>query len=165
MSLSTRSQLAATHPYFAWAVDYILSYAANNGGEFTITSIQRSAQQQWDLYARVNTTAVRPGCSQHQYGAAVDVKFKLPNWQNWYLSSVRNFGLSTVVGDPVHVQLIPGTRFREWSTSQGFCPDPRYPKETGLTIWDEIETFFVPSPSGSLSFRQRSQIIFPQTFE
>ena len=126
VSLSLRSQLANTNPYFAWAVEYILAYAEWAGADFTITSVNRTADQQWDLFRKFDTTAVAPGCSQHQYGAAVDVVFQRADWQRWWGASARNFGLSTVVGDPVHAQLVPGARFREWSTSRGFCPDPNY---------------------------------------
>jgi len=127
MSLSTRSQLASTNPYFAWAIEYILTVADQYRGQYTITSVNRTADKQWELFRQFDSKAVAPGCSQHQYGAAVDVVFSNEAWQNWYLASARNFGLSTVVGDPVHVQLIPGGRFREWTVSQGLCPDPSFP--------------------------------------
>jgi len=126
MSLSAKSQLRTTQPYLAWAVEYILAVANSYGGTHSITSVNRTAQEQWDLYRRPNSLAVRPGCSQHQYGLAVDVKFQDPRWQDWYSASARNFGLSTVQGDPVHVQLVPGARFREWAVPQGYCPDPSY---------------------------------------
>jgi len=126
VSLSLRSQLAGTNPYFAWAVEYILEYAQNAGAHFHITSVNRTAQQQFELYRKANSLAVRPGCSQHEYGAAVDVWFERAAWQRWWGASARNFGLTTVSGDPVHAQLVPGAEFREWTTRQGFCPDPSF---------------------------------------
>jgi len=126
MSLSIRSQLANTNPYFAWAVQYILDYAERSGAQFTITSVNRTAEQQWELYRDFNSKAVEPGCSQHQYGAAVDVDFVRDDWQRWWQASARNFGLTTVRGDDVHAQLVPGAQFREWAVRRGFCPDPVY---------------------------------------
>jgi len=127
VSISTRSQLRSSNPYLAWAVQYILDVASRYGGQHSITSVNRTAQEQWDLYNRPNSLAVRPGCSQHQYRAAVDVKFEDPAWQNWYLASVRNFGLTTVRNDPVHVQLLTGAAFRAWAQPYRACPDPRFP--------------------------------------
>jgi len=126
MSLSTRSRLSGMHPYMAWAIGFILDHASNRGAKFSITSVNRTASQQWDLYRDFNRVAAKPGCSQHQYGLAADVLFERSDWQNWYLASVRNFGLVTVSGDPVHVQGYPGDRFREGAGSLGLCPDPSY---------------------------------------
>jgi len=133
MSLALRSQLAGTNPYFRWAVEYILDYAGRAGAHFHITSVNRTAQQQWDLWTAPNSLAVQPGCSQHQYGAAVDVWFERSDWQRWWGASARNFGLTTVRGDPVHAQLVPGADFREWSTSQGLCPDPAFQHRDPIT--------------------------------
>jgi len=144
MGLSIRSRLAGTNPYLAWALEYILTYARQAGGEFTITSVNRTIEQQWDLWKGRNPSAVRPGCSQHQYGLAVDVFFENADWREWYLASVRNFGLTTVSGNSVHVQLVPGARFREWSESQGLCPAPYY---RNLILQD-------PLPVDSQTFRE-----------
>jgi len=130
MSISKRQELERTNPYFSWATRYILAYADRAGARYTITSVFRTPAQQWELFRKFDTTAVAPGCSQHQYGAAVDVKFDRADWQRWWQASARNFGLTTVQGDSVHAQLIPGARFREWSTSQGLCPDPNYPVQS-----------------------------------
>jgi len=71
-------------------------------------------------------TQTYPGCSQHQYGMAVDVQFSDNLWQEWYLSAARWLGLVTVSGDPVHVQTFPGKNFREVTEAMGLCsiPDP-----------------------------------------
>jgi len=126
MSLSIRSQLANTNPYFAWAVEYILTYAQRARANFTITSVNRTAQRQWELWNTPGSFAVQPGCSQHQYGLAVDVSFARDDWQRWWQASARNFGLTTVRGDSVHAQLVPGAEFREWASSHGLCPDPSF---------------------------------------
>jgi len=127
MSLSIRNRLMGLHPYVSARVEYILEYASRWGPEVSITSTVRTAREQWDLLNRVNSIAAPVGCSQHQYGLAVDVSFQDPNWQNWYLASARNFGLTTVTGDPVHVQAVPGAVFGEFVRSIGLCPDPKYP--------------------------------------
>lgn len=165
MSLSIRNKLAGTHPYLGWAIEYILTFAAGNGGRFTITSVNRLAKKQWDLFNRPNSNAVQVGCSQHQYGAAVDVQFLTGAWQEWFLASARNFGLSTVLGDPVHVQLIPGARFREWSASHGLCPDRSYPTVRDLHGFQEL-SFSIPPPgvrnvTGSLF----TPVVWPKIFE
>jgi len=126
MSLSTRSQLAGMDPYMAWAITYILDFAERRGAKFTITSVNRTDAQQFKLYIQGKGMAVRPGCSQHQYRLAADVEFERADWQNWYLQSVRNFGLTTVQGDPVHVQGFPGSRFREWAVGRGLCPSSSF---------------------------------------
>jgi len=126
MSLALRSRLAGLNPYFSWAVEYILTWAEQHGGQFTVTSVNRTEQEQWDLWEDPFSPAVEPGCSQHQYGAAVDVAFDRDDWQRWWQASARNFGLTTVRGDSVHAQLVPGAEFREWTTSQGLCPSPAF---------------------------------------
>ncbi len=164
MSLARR-ELNGVHPWVAARIDYILDYADQWGPNYSITSGVRTAQEQWELFSRPNTIAAEVGCSQHQYGFAVDVWFEDPAWQQWYLSSARNFGLTTIPGDPVHIQAIPGRTFRQWTSAAGACPDPRYPTSVPIDTELEVVTFWVPSPSGSLSFRYHQQIRFPMTFE
>lgn len=127
MSLSLRNQLAGLHPYVSWSLEYILTYAQQAGAQFSILSTNRTPSEQHALFQRNPSRAARAGCSQHQYGLAADVQFARSDWQDWYLASVRNFGLTTVEGDRPHVQAIPGAVFREWAQSQGLCPDPRFP--------------------------------------
>lgn len=130
MSLATSRVLNSVHPYVADRVRYILRYASQWNPKFTVTSGYRSAAEQWALVTDRNVTAARVGCSQHQYGLAVDVKFERDDWQRWYLDSARRLGLSTVSGDPVHVQAYPGTSFRNYVEGQGWCPDPSYPAQS-----------------------------------
>jgi len=128
MSLSIRNRLMSLHPYVSSRVEYILAYASQYDPVVSITSTVRTAQEQSALFNRVNSLAAPVGCSQHQYGLAVDVLFEDPRWQEWYLASARNFGLTTVSGDPVHVQAVPGSVFKSYVSSLGLCPDPNYPK-------------------------------------
>lgn len=126
MSLHTRARLGFLHPWVADRIRYILDYADNWNPTYSITSGYRTAQEQWALYQDPNSPAARVGCSQHQYGLAADVKFERQDWQNWYLDSARRLGLSTVSGDPVHVQAIPGVTFAQLSRAEGLCPDVYY---------------------------------------
>jgi len=126
MSLATRRALNSVHPWVADRVRYILDYADNFGPRYSMTSGVRTAPEQFELFRRPGTVAAQVGCSQHQYGLAVDVWFENPNWQNWYLASARNFGLTTIAADPVHVQAFPGQKFREYVAALGYCPDLRY---------------------------------------
>jgi len=130
MSLSTQARLSVLQPFMSQRIGFILAVAEHYGGKFVITSVNRSAAQQSSLYQAPGSLAVFPGCSQHQYGLAVDVLFERQDWQNWYLAMSRNFGLTTVDGDPVHVQGVSGARFRESALPLGLCPDPAY---RGLT--------------------------------
>lgn len=148
MSLSLRSKLIGTHPYFAWATEYILDVADRYGGRYSVTSVIRTAQRQWELHNRPNSNAVRPGCSQHQYGMAADVQFSNSAWQEWYLASARNFGLTTVRGDDVHTQLFPGAQFREWTTAQGLCPDPSF-RDAAVNPLTHEDGFVRTNPNGS----------------
>jgi len=92
-----------------------------------VTSGVRSLQQQQNIYNDGNHPgAARPGCSQHQYGFAMDVAFSDPRWQEWYLAAAQSLGLVTVPGDRVHVQTWPGSVFRPFVVDQGVCPHPEY---------------------------------------
>jgi len=118
-------KLGSVHPYVRDRVRYILSVADWYGGRYTVTSGLRSKNEQADLFYTGKTTA-RPGCSQHQYGLAIDVQFSNEVWQQWYLSAARSLGLITVAGDSVHVQTYPGKEFREVVVGMALChiPDP-----------------------------------------
>jgi len=126
MSLSSRAPLGGVHPWLAERIRFILDYADNWGPAYTITSGVRTANEQFFLFNTPGVVAAQVGCSQHQYGLAVDVYFEDPGWQQWYLSSTRNFGMTTLTEDPVHVQVFPGQTFREWVAAAGYCPDTRY---------------------------------------
>jgi len=134
-------------------VRYILDYADRFGPEYSITSGVRTAAEQNVLRQTAGVFAVEPGCSQHEYALAVDVKFKRADWQEWYLASARNFGLITVRGDPVHVQGVSGGRFREWAVSQGLCPDPQYDpyrRDRSFSLFGEFCTTWTSTMFGNV---------------
>jgi len=124
------SKWVGVHPFVADRVRYILRVADAYGGNHTVTSGVRTAQRQFDIWhdPRRDFPAAFPGCSQHQYGLAMDVKFQKNDWQQWYLASARNLGLTTVPNDPVHVQGVPGATFRDLTSRLNLCPDPWYVK-------------------------------------
>ncbi len=124
MSLSKWSGI---HPYVAERVRYLLSLADRHGGRYTVLSGGRSLAKQWELYqAQTTIPAAFPGCSQHQYGLAMDVKFTDPEWQEWYLASARKIGLQTVSFDPNHIQAISRGSFYPFVNQAGLCPNPYY---------------------------------------
>jgi len=164
MSFLSRPALNGVHPWVAGRVAYILEYADRWGPRYSVTSGVRSAQKQYDLYLSPGNTAVPPGCSQHQYGVAVDVWWQDPAWNNWYLQSARNFGLTTVRGDPLHVQAYPGVSFRNWSQRSGFCPDSRFNLALGPEArfasdpWSPLSNF--GGDSGGFSSRFDDEIVY-----
>lgn len=115
--------MSGVHPYVKDRVRAILGVSSRYGGRYTVTSGVRSQDKQSQLYM-AGTTNTPPGCSQHQYGLAVDVQFTGANaqwWQEWYLRNARHLGLVTVPNDPVHVQAIPGSSFRTLAVQAGAC--------------------------------------------
>lgn len=125
--LVSLSKFSRVHPYVTDRVRYLLRIADRYGGRHTVTSGYRTAFDQQRLFRTIrNVPVAEPGCSQHEYGLAVDVKFSDPRWQNWYLRAARALGLTTVSDDPVHVQAVPGSAFRPIVTRAGLCPDPRF---------------------------------------
>lgn len=130
MSISTRHLLNTIHPWIGERVRYILDYADQWAPTYSVTSGFRTLQEQWELAQSPNYRAAAPGCSQHNWGLAVDVKFERDDWQQWYLASARNFGLTSVSGDPVHLQAVPGAEFRRWAQSQRLCPHPSFDPRT-----------------------------------
>lgn len=121
------SKWANIHPYLSTRVKFLLGIADRFGGKHTITSGYRSARAQSKLLCDPRAiNPVQPGCSQHQYGLAMDVAFSDPRWQDWFGRSASNIGLVRVSGDPVHVQALPGGTFKPVVERAGLCPDPLY---------------------------------------
>ncbi len=133
-------------------------YIALLGGVQIYLSGFRSRSQQEDLFVTVrNRPVARPGCSQHQYGFAVDVAWGLlreespigqfsPREINSFMSEVgRILGLTAVERDPGHFQIFPGAQFKAWAVASGFC-DP-----TPVPIRDPLlETGWVTLSDGTL---------------
>lgn len=123
------SKFSGVHPFVADRVRYLLDIADRHGGRYQVTSGVRTGQKQWELYAQnawSGTPTAEPGCSQHQYGLAMDVQFTRDIWQKWFIRNGVNVGLTSVRGDPVHLQAIPGGQFRAAVEPLNICPDPRY---------------------------------------
>jgi len=121
------NKFAQVHPYVKDRVRVILDVADRYGGRYSVTSGYRSPAKQQELYNDGNHPgAARPGCSQHQYGLAMDVFFEDRGWQEWYQWAAGYLGLVTVPGDNVHVQAYPGNIMRTYLVEQGLCPDPDY---------------------------------------
>ena len=124
------SKLSGVHPVVADRVRAILNVVDAHRGEYTITSGYRSLDQQQSLYMD-GITSARPGCSQHNYGLAVDVLFTgtyRDFWIEFFTQACNYLGLTTVTGDPGHVQAIAGSSFRNLAGAAGLCPAPGYPK-------------------------------------
>jgi len=126
VSIQNRHYINLLHPWLQERVRFILDFADYFEGNYHVTSSLRTAGQQDALLRKGNRFAVPVGCSQHQYGLAVDIEWPDPGWQSWWLGAARAMGLTTVAGDTVHAQAIPGATFRQWAESQGLCPDPAY---------------------------------------
>lgn len=106
------------------------------GGKQGYLSGVRSLERQRELFDTVTDRPVAaPGCSQHNYGFAVDV-FWIPiisfrfNIQmtgkqtNDFMETLgESLGLKTVQFDVGHFQIFPGSQFKTWAVSAGFC-DP-----------------------------------------
>ncbi len=112
------------------------------GGQIYLSGV-RSFDQQDILFRQKRVRPVAaPGCSQHQYGFAVDVSW-LPiidfaaniqltgkQTDDIMIDLGRQLGLVTVPGDPGHFQVFPGSEFRTWAVASGFCdPNLRIERE------------------------------------
>lgn len=106
-------------------------------GTFIYFSGIRSVQAQARLFRDrgfFGRPVAEPGCSQHQYGYAVDVGITGPiiedrdaqDFVPSVLALARQVGLFTVSRDPGHFQIFPGSEFRPWASAAGFCPDPSW---------------------------------------
>jgi len=116
--------------------------AALVGSNQNAFSGRRSLAEQRKLYETISTgrPVAYPGCSQHNYGFAVDVSwtpivqvthkgrmkvFTPSETLNFMNSAARHVGLTLVAGDDGHFQIYPGIQFKEWAVSFGLCnPNP-----------------------------------------
>ena len=161
MSLSESRALTNVHPWLAVRIRFLREVIDIWGGGQRYLSGFRTVEQQQSLFFRPSERPVAaPGCSQHQYGYAVDVSW-LPiiNFvQNIQLSGKQTddvmislgnqIGLITVAGDPGHFQIFPGSEFKAWAVASGFCdPDLRRPN----FLFQQSEIFRLCGP-GSTGF-------------
>ncbi len=122
---SMLSKWSGVHPYVTARVRRILDVADHWGGRYTVTSGVRPPAEQREIWLRRRGVGVaRPGCSQHQYGLAMDVHFEDQRWQDWFRASARQLGLSTVTSSRPHVQAVPGSTWSNYASSQWWCPWP-----------------------------------------
>jgi len=144
MSLSLRG----VDPYIKDAMTWIQQVVGSWGGSSVIISGRRSFEEQKELFddcfrRRSRPTkfpippcpypVATPGCSQHEYGFAVDAGFfgpptgfgEISDWTGYAQVLAREYwGMSTVPGDPFHFAMYPTSDFLPWARSTGQCPDP-----------------------------------------
>ncbi len=142
MSLALRG----VHPYLQEAIGWITGLVESWGGSASYYSGYRSNADQRELYdfCRSRETSVTkfpqvpcpypvavPGCSQHEYGFAVDAgffgPFPYPKWNDSAQALAKEYwGLSTVAGDPNHFAMYPSNQWVPWVREFGDCrPEPR----------------------------------------
>lgn len=120
------------------------------GGRQFYHSGVRTAERQRELYDTPSKRPVAfPGCSQHQFGFAVDVSwFPIMNFAdnigmsgpatNRLMEDLgRHIGLVTVANDVGHFQIYPGSTFRPWAIASGFCNPNPPPSGTQLRLLRE----------------------------
>lgn len=144
MSLSQSRALSNVHPWLAERVRFLGQAIDFWGGSQIYLSGTRSREEQQFLFDRRGRRPVaRPGCSQHQYGFAVDLSW-LPIFNfslNLQLTARETadvmidlgnqVGLVTVANDRGHFQVFPGSEFKTWAVGSGFCdPTPAPPIST-----------------------------------
>lgn len=138
MGLRDTQILNSIHPWLKVRVRWLGEVARLLGGGQSLISGNRTFAQQLTLYsAPGNRPVAYPGCSQHQYGFAVDATWlpfaqvtskgravsTSPSETNSIMAGhARRAGLTTVVGDDGHLQIYPGAMFREWAVRSGHCP-------------------------------------------
>lgn len=140
MGLRESSVLSGLHPWLAIRVRWLGEVIEAWGGvQIYLSGLRTEAEQirlMRSLAQKFSSRPVAgPGCSQHQYGYAVDVAWGLlreqsalghfnPKEINDLMSDLgRSIGLVTVAQDSGHFQIFPGSEFRSWSVASGFC-DP-----------------------------------------
>lgn len=140
MGLKESRVLSGIHPWLAVRVKWLGDVIGAWGGvQIYLSGFRTEAEQirlMRSLAQRFSPRPVAgPGCSQHQYGYAVDVAWGLlreespigefsPKEINDLMSNLGNsIGLVTVAQDSGHFQIFPGSEFRAWSVASGFC-DP-----------------------------------------
>jgi len=155
MGLQASRVLNSVHPWLKERLIWLGEVAKISGGDQTLISGSRSLSEQQVLYDQVFDRPVAfPGCSQHNYGFAADVKwgffiqnvparifgipiprapstvriFSQQETNDFMASAARSVSLQTVSGDPGHLQIYPGSTFRNWAVGRGFCnPNPPQP--------------------------------------
>lgn len=141
MSLKESRALNGVDPWLAVRVRFLGQVIEAWGGVQIYLSGVRTDAEQSRLFDREGPRPVAaPGCSQHQYGYAVDVAWALlrefsplghfsPKEINELMMDIgRRIGLVTVERDPGHFQIFPGSEFKPWAVAAGFCNPTAVPR-------------------------------------
>ncbi len=139
MGLRESRIINEVHPWFGGRLRWLGQVARLYGGIQLLISGNRTRAEQQVLYQNRGTRPVAlPGCSQHQYGYAADAVWQRfatvtskgkavvftqaeTDWTMRQAAAIA--GLTSVSGDPGHLQVFNGVAFRTWAVSQGFCND------------------------------------------
>lgn len=141
MGLQESRILNEVHPWLAARLIWLSKVADLIGSKQTLISGNRTLAKQRELWeSDFRRPVAFPGCSQHNYGFAADAVydravqisskgrprlFSLEETNATMQSAARFAGLTTVSGDPGHVQMYPGSQFKSWSVDRGLCnPSP-----------------------------------------
>lgn len=142
MSLGIKAGL---HPYLRERIQWVEDVIEYYGGTAWYSSGLRTRAEQKRLFDKgrefpgSRAVVAVPGCSQHEYGFAVDVSFLpgagaaglppglparniYPEYADYFASLV---GLVSVANDPGHYQIYPGSEFRKLAQDLGACPRPQ----------------------------------------
>jgi len=137
VSLSASRVLQNVNPALAERIRILEQIADALGSQMNYVSGYRDEEEQRILFNEVkNRPVAAPGCSQHQYGWAVDVFFfpamNIDRFGNMVVTKgaemfrimnnyAQQLGLTIVSGDDGHYQIFPGGPFRDWAVASGFC--------------------------------------------
>jgi len=167
--------LRGVSPYLQDATEWLARMIESWGGSASIYSGYRSRDHQQELWDFCNERELgipkmprvpcpfpvaTPGCSQHEYGFAVDVGFfgpaPYPKWNGYAQDLAREYwGLSTVAGDPNHFQMYPSSEFLPWVREWGDCrPLPRL----SLAMWPARVGSRIDDYCGVGTFATRVQV-------
>jgi len=138
--------LRGVDPYLKEAMGWLTWVAESWGGGVSFFSGRRTRadqQELWDFCKAREPSITRfpsvpcpfpvatPGCSQHEYGFAVDAGFFSPrnrlgiseSWNGYFQGLAKEYwGLSTVANDPNHFAMYPSSDFLPWARATGQCP-------------------------------------------
>lgn len=140
MGLLKSRVLGGLDPWLRVRIDWMGQVIDAWGGvQIYLSGFRTKAEQERLMRSLAQIFSQRPvagpGCSQHQYGYAVDVAWGLlreesalghfnPKEINDLMSNLGNsIGLVTVARDSGHFQIFPGSEFKPWAIAAGFC-DP-----------------------------------------
>lgn len=141
MGLRSNRAFNSVHPYLQYHLSILKQALESYGVRVTFLSGFRTYKSQQQLWDRCNSWATRwmctrpvaaPGCSQHNWGYAMDMQIHPPGnviegidvtnrWSKIADDWARQLGLVTVKGDPNHVMIFPGAAFRPWAIAGGYC--------------------------------------------